>query len=678
MDKLYIYSPDESPIAVAPITVAAVYKYTLMGDCCIVIPFEHASYALFPKGSHIYYNKKRFYTKSVTIPEGIDNKSGYKYTITFYAQQHRMEDCIVKWLHGYVTETTFELTTTLRELAQLICDNMNHFLGVDIWKVGSIPSKLENITKNVVFNGENCWDKLSEIVSLFETEWWVVDNGLQADITDGDIVLNFGKLEFGSTENLIEGDIIKKMPHARRGVDDGYGTRFYVFGGTRNIPDDYYANGIGGVTNHISEKRLHLPNGTEYIDAFDDTPISGIKEQHIVLDHIYPKNTETVTGVTTRVVNIDGVKSTYYSVVCNNTAFKPSMIQSSLGAVFTSGSLNGREFGLISDSKNDDDFNKSFEILTQTEGYDDGSISIPNEYLKPEVGDTFILTGVKLPEEYVKNAEAELLLEANDIVAERCGDTNVYECPTNPVFCEKHRKNLQLGQRVKLIGTPFGENGRSSRISGFEKKLYNEYDAIYYVGDNTMYSRLKIVADGIHEVKERNSRLESFQSKNDSKIDYTGGIIENKFQLVNDELKSTTEDLKSIELIAAQASTSSAEAKLLATNAQTTALKASEGLSANEKALFAIDNRLKLVEGNTGSTDISALTLQVTTNTQELKTLNETVIPTLSSRLGQAETKLLTLTETTIPTLSQQVLKIDKRVTNVENTARVVVVTPNQ
>lgn len=101
-----------------------------------------------------------------------------------------------------------------------------------------------------------------------------------------------------------------------------------------------------------------------------------------------------------------------------------------------------------------------------------------------------------------------------------------------------------------------------------------------------------------------------------------------------------------------------------------------------EDRVFLLEERLQVVENNTGSADISALKLQVQTNTQELKTLNEKVIPVLRGRLGQAEKQLLTLTETTIPTLSQQVLKlsgdvttIDKRVTNVEKRVAVKVVT---
>ena len=588
-----------------------------MGDCYIEIPFEHNIAGEFPKGCHIYYEHRMFSLKATSFPEGLTAKNGYKYTLRFYAPQHRMEDCVIKWSKGGITETTFELTATLRDIAQLICDNMNSFLGVSTWKVGTIPTKFETATRHISFDGKSAWDKLPDITSSFDnTEWWVIDD-------DTEVTLNFGKFETGAYEDLVEGDIIKKLPTAKRGEDADYGTRFYVFGGTHNIPDDYYANEQGGVTNHVSEKRLHLPEGKPYIDAFEGMVDGEIIEKSIFLEDIFPKNTETITEVTTREAKVDGVTTTYYIITCANTAFKPSMIISSLSAVFTSGSLQGREFSLNTNGDSDLTFNKSFEIYTQREGSGDSSVVIPNEYLRPQVGDTFILTGVKLPNEYVENAEKELLDEAIAIIEKRCADTNVYECQTNPVFCAKNNKNLQLGQRVKLIGGAFGPYGRSSRIQGFEKKLYNEYDAIYSVGDNRAYQSIKSILDNLNGIIDRNNdRLSNSQSKNDSKLDFTGTIINNEFKKVNDELKSTTDKLGEVTLEVKKATSSSAEAKLLATDAQTTAQKASEGLSANKEALFAIEKRLQVVEGNT---DISALKLQVATNTSNITNLDARV-----------------------------------------------------
>ena len=104
--------------------------------------------------------------------------------------------------------------------------------------------------------------------------------------------------------------------------------------------------------------------------------------------------------------------------------------------------------------------------------------------------DTFVLTGVKLPQQRIDEAEQELLNAGTSYAAKHSSDTTVYDCETNPVYCTHNEKNYEAGQAVRLMGPQFGIDGRLSRIQGYEKKLYNEYIATYTVGDNTPYSRL--------------------------------------------------------------------------------------------------------------------------------------------------------------------------------------------
>lgn len=91
---------------------------------------------------------------------------------------------------------------------------------------------------------------------------------------------------------------MKNIP-AKKGDDSSYGTRFYVFGSTRNLTSDYGQAPQGGETNHVSEIRLRLPDGQRYIDAIPGISGSNIVEQVVFFDDIYPKNTETVTSIET-------------------------------------------------------------------------------------------------------------------------------------------------------------------------------------------------------------------------------------------------------------------------------------------------------------------------------------------------------------------------------------------
>ena len=474
----------------APVTKEAIIKYVLMGDYYIELPFNLLEPTTFARGSYITYKGRKFEIMSTVRPE-FDNKTGgYKYTLKFEAQQNHMKRFVCFWLGGDNPEAVFHNTTDLESFAALIVANMNKQLGGENWQVGTITVDNPKATKLVSFNGDKCWDILNTIAETFETEWWTEENG---DL----ISLCFGKLDFGSPEEFRQGNVVKNIP-AKKGDDSSYGTRFYVFGSTRNLTSDYGQAPQGGETNHVSEIRLRLPDGQRYIDAIPGLSGSDIVEQVVFFDDIYPKNTETVTSIETvdREI-IEGQTDKAYVMYCKDTPFRPSdMIKGeTLGATFTSGSLMGRDFELSINYKPEtwkpeDGFDKKFEIIAQVESSGESQLIIPNESLHPEPGDTFVITGVKLPKERIEEAEKELLKAGESYAAKHSSDTDVYDCETNPVYCQENKKNYDAGQAVRLVDPRFGESGRLSRIQGYEKKLYNEYIATYTVGDNTAYSRI--------------------------------------------------------------------------------------------------------------------------------------------------------------------------------------------
>ena len=474
----------------APVTKEAIIKYVLLGDYYIELPFNLLEPTTFARGSYITYKGRKFEIMSTVRPE-FDNKTGgYKYTLKFEAQQNHMKRFVCFWLGGDNPEAVFHNTTDLESFAALIVANMNKQLGGENWQVGTITVDNPKATKLVSFNGDKCWDILNTIAETFETEWWTEENG---DL----ISLCFGKLDFGSPEEFRQGNVVKNIP-AKKGDDSSYGTRFYVFGSTRNLTSDYGQAPQGGETNHVSEIRLRLPDGQRYIDAIPGLSGSDIVEQVVFFDDIYPKNTETVTSIETvdREI-IEGQTDKAYVMYCKDTPFLPSdMIEGeTLGATFTSGSLMGRDFELSINYKPEtwkpeDGFDKKFEIIAQVETSGESQLIIPNESLHPEPGDTFVITGVKLPKERIEEAEKELLKAGESYAAKHSSDTDVYDCETNPVYCQENKKNYDAGQAVRLVDPRFGESGRLSRIQGYEKKLYNEYIATYTVGDNTAYSRI--------------------------------------------------------------------------------------------------------------------------------------------------------------------------------------------
>lgn len=504
---MIIYNRNGDELIDAPVTSSAVRKRVLMGDNYVSLPFSHDTYIDFAPGSYIIYNGLKFEIIDVEKNRPTRNATtgGWDYTLQFDDQERHMTRAIVFWLSQKPREAVFHDTTDLQSFGNLIVENMNAFVPAKNWRMRNLSDELKEGTKLVSFNGDTCWNAVNTISETFDVEWWT-------EQSEGYIYLCFGKLEIGTEEDFVEGDVITSIP-SRRGDDSNYGTRFYVFGSTRNLTEDYGQADQGGTTNHVSEIRLRLPGGQEYIDARPDMVWNDVVEKFVVFEDIYPKNTDTVTSVEKVKRQTDsGTEYEARVIYAKDTPFLPTDLipGETLQAVITSGALSGRTFDIQLGAAFDDPdtwnpetnpFDRKFEIVADVETTGEQEIIIPNDNLDIEPGDTFVLTGIKLPGARIGEAEQELLEAGTTWAQKNSKDTSVYDCPTNPVYCQLNDKSYELGQKVRLVNeAQFGSSGRSSRIQGYEKSLDNEYQATYTVGDNTAYSRLGEIEKDIQEV----------------------------------------------------------------------------------------------------------------------------------------------------------------------------------
>ena len=503
---MIIYNRNGVELIDAPVTSSAVRKRVLMGDNYVSLPFSHDTYIDFAPGSYIIYNGLKFEIIDVDKNRPTRNATtgGWDYTLQFDDQERHMTRAIVFWLSQKPREAVFHDTTDLQSFGNLIVENMNAFVPAKNWKMRDLSDELKEGTKLVSFNGDTCWNAVNTIAETFDVEWWT-------EQSEGYIYLCFGKLEIGTEEDFVEGGVITSIP-SRRGDDSNYGTRFYVFGSTRNLTEDYGQADQGGTTNHVSEIRLRLPGGQEYIDARPDMVWNDVIEKFVVFEDIYPKNTDTVTSVEKVKRQTDsGTEYEARVIYAKDTPFLPTDLipGETLQAVITSGALSGRTFDIQLGAAFDDPdtwnpetnpFDRKFEIVADVETTGEQEIIIPNDNLDIEPGNTFVLTGIKLPGARIGEAEQELLEAGTTWAQKNSKDTSVYDCPTNPVYCQLNDKSYELGQKVRLVNeSQFGSSGRSSRIQGYEKSLDNEYQATYAVGDNTAYSRLGEIEKDIQE-----------------------------------------------------------------------------------------------------------------------------------------------------------------------------------
>ncbi|EJW90924.1 hypothetical protein EVA_20969, partial [gut metagenome] len=100
-------------------------------------------------------------------------------------------------------------------------------------------------------------------------------------------------LEFGTAVPFEIGRNVEKMLRSESKSD--FATRLYVFGSDRNLPANYRKTDQNAVINGVVQKRLMLPVGTPYIDAYTGMSEAEAIEQVVIFDDIFPK-TECVVG----------------------------------------------------------------------------------------------------------------------------------------------------------------------------------------------------------------------------------------------------------------------------------------------------------------------------------------------------------------------------------------------
>ncbi len=547
MTSITIYSPDGGLVHEAPITKDARVFRQLGGEHYVELSFNSDKTLPLTRGCNVYIpslSDFHYFLKNDATPEPITDVRGYKYVLKFYAYEHYMEACQLKWLtygeNSVITkrELTFSLTTSLSEYAELIAKNMNDHLGTGItqWTVATMTGdKYTKDMKELSFDGVSCWKAIGDIANAFGVEWWVEYVKTQ-EVTQA--VIHFGKCEVdGEVIPIREGGIVNRYPAAKRGENDNYATRFYIYGGTQNLPASYDEKNGNSTTNHISEKRLRPraslnSNIIDYYDVVDAANVQQVIEKTIILNDVFPKadtKIENEEDITTEDRTINGEDNVpIYLVATKN---EPKLL-GILGIQFTSGALMGRTFDgkirkeFFTGENNVTTTKWKIEIVPIIEGSAGAyQTVIPNDNLKPQQGDTYILTGVDLDADYIKNAEVELYNRGVALAKEYYADTNVYDCPVNSVYCKENKIVFDLGQKVQLLGAQFGEQGRYSRVQGYERKLYNQYIATYNIGDNRIYSRYNVIETNL-KVQQAESKKQQDKKDNNLKIQTLWGSSE--------------------------------------------------------------------------------------------------------------------------------------------------------
>lgn len=489
-----------------PITESCEHVEELMQSDHIVLSWNSDKSDILPMGAYIEYGGEKY---SLLEPYSPIQKSEEEFSyqplfksvvmywakVSFFMYTYSSDDVIIG------REPDWTLTDNPANFMSSICKAIKNETG-ETWTY-TVDASLST-SATLSFQSVDIYSSLNSIANAFETEWW---------IDKANKVIHLSKAEHGIAVRLEVGKNIT-VPTVKVGKE-GYYTRFYAFGSTRNIVQDYE----GANVNNLVNKRLTLdpvkyPNG--YKDIRPDLKQGEIFQKILIFDNVYPSSSLEISDVRVRLmwtIGEDGEKVQvgtdnegnpiydqysiwYFKVpgfVLNNTIYSKDnpegMLISgkALSVHFESGALQGREFELIYHDKAETVSSADGTSVILTPGdyeikfKEEGTYIIPAiTSLIPNNGDEIILFNIRMPEEYTGSAYLELESEMNKEISRLSSDLNNYQFSSNPISFSENNPDLSIGRKITYVN---GGYSFSTRVIKLVTKIDFKYIQSITVGN---------------------------------------------------------------------------------------------------------------------------------------------------------------------------------------------------
>ena len=499
MDKIDIRTKSGAIRFSTPVNEGSKRKYLLQSEDSVTLKFSAEQPIYFRLGDYIKIPNDPvgiFELTSLYSPAFNYETGGYDYELRLDAYYYKWKNKIFKYSpENGGREASWNLTASLDVQLGVFLRNLKSFgykyNGKDF--KFNIDNTVENKSLLVSYENTNMIDALTKLAETWECEWWVRNN-----------IIYFGKCVIDAPVNFELGVNVEKMSSTRG--QNTHATRLYVFGSSRNLPTNYRPLVENAVINGVVQKRLMLPEDTPHIDAYEGMNEEEAIESVVVFDDIYPRRVGTIgAGITTKEYteskdNEDGSKT---KTKWNAYRFKDSGIEflkeyilpgQELKITFQSGLLNGMEFNVLFNPDNHPEKNggvinpdaQLWEVV-RNENY---GRPLPDDVFKPKEGDKYVLSGFNIKlvsDSFISAAENELKARALKYIEKTKLDPSTYDVT---LMSNESKYFYDAGQRVNLINPTYFENGRISRIIGFELNLDIPSDSpVYTIGETAAYSK---------------------------------------------------------------------------------------------------------------------------------------------------------------------------------------------
>lgn len=524
------------------------YRYrALMEKPQLVLKFSLPEYTEFPVGTWCVFQNEKF---TLWQPQNI-KKNGTRdiaYTITFGTDEELMDLC--KMRNTVDHRLKWSMCAKPHEFIEEIVKNLNAKEGAENWTVGAC---LESTEKTVEFNHTYIGDALQSVADEFETEWEIVDK-----------CISLHKVEYFKSDPLAlsYGKGNGFIPNVGRTTqsDAQPVKRLYVQGGEENIDRSTY-----GSSELLLPKSQTLEyEGRTYTTDADglyiertDKVSDAVKEDSLDCSEIYPSRVGTVSSA--EEINAD---KNWWDFIDNSIPselnFNDYVIEGETATIrFQTGMLAGdKEFEFKYKHAE-----RRFQLVPQ----EIDGVTMPNATFKPEVGDTYAVFGIMLPDAYICNNEDktgaswDMFREAAKYMYENEDQKFTFTGTLQALWTKRNwlrvGSRLKVGSYILFTDEQFAKDGQSIRITGIKDYLYAPYaptiELASSVSGSSVTSQLKqieqtevVINDTKNDILQFTKRRfrdakETLSALQDSLLSFSEGItpitVQTMAMLVGDE-----------------------------------------------------------------------------------------------------------------------------------------------
>lgn len=477
---MVIYDKNNSVILDIPVDDTS-YRYRAIrqGDK-VYLYFSLTEHVEIPVYSYIEFQGQRY---TLWKPENLTKhgERNLEYAVKFGGWWELLNRTKYKLLSAKPHKLKFPLTAKPRMFMQLLVDNLNlHDSG---WTLGTC---IEASEKALAFSHENCMDVINRLADEWNTEFEFVNK-----------TINFGKVERFKDDPLPlsygKGNGFKTGIARQSQGEKAPVTILYVQGGDRNIDSSKY-----GSTSLLLPKNQELEyRGRRYKTDTDgmfivraDRELTTYNEDGYDATNIYPSRVGEVTAIETEPgKDSEGNPIMFYNIVDTTIPeslnYKDCRIPGEKATIiFQSGVLTGKEFDLVQTDKDLTGYDHKTRTFKLSPLNVDGA-TLPNENIKPSIGDKYAVFNITLPDAYVcdnaskSGASWEMFREAVQYMYENEEECFTFTGELDGIWAKKKwleiGGKLQPGSYILFSDTQFQPDGLSIRITGIKDYINNPH-----------------------------------------------------------------------------------------------------------------------------------------------------------------------------------------------------------